>query len=73
MTTTVGDGPCNDCGGSNIVWFTESVLWNAVVRAHGNECVLCIPCFVARTESVGLLPTGWRLLPDWPWRKRPAT
>lgn len=65
-----GDGPCADCGtGDNIVWFTENTFWNAVMEAtnppeHGNGGVLCIPCFVKRTDAAGYWPTGWRLIPE---------
>lgn len=72
MTTLRGDGPCSDCGtADNIVWFTESVFWNAVCRAdpEAMEPILCIRCFVRRTEEQGFRPTGWRLLPEWPWRE----
>lgn len=65
-----GDGPCSDCGtADNIVWFTESVFWNAICRSTPDyiEPTLCIPCFVARAEGMGYRPTGWRLLPEWPW------
>jgi hypothetical protein len=68
-----GDGPCGDCGTvNNIVWFTESVLWNAVMRPPGydGEPLLCIPCFVRRVDAAGYSPTGWRLLPDWHWETR---
>lgn len=63
-----GDGPCQDCGTlDNISWFTESVFWNDVVKRHGPDKILCIPCFVIRTDAVGYFPTGWRLLPDFHW------
>jgi hypothetical protein len=65
-----GDGPCGDCGTlDNIIWFTESVLWNAVMRPDGEtgDPLLCIPCFVKRVDAAGLAPTGWRLIPDWHW------
>jgi hypothetical protein len=64
-----GDGPCTDCGtADNIVWFTESVFWNAVCRQGDYvEPMLCIPCFVVRAHDAGYAPTGWRLLPDFHW------
>jgi hypothetical protein len=68
-----GDGPCGDCGTlDNIVWFTESVFWNAVMRPPGyeDEPLLCIPCFVIRADAAGYFPTGWRLLPDWHWETK---
>lgn len=63
-----GDGPCDDCGTrDNIVWFTENPLWNEVCPRGG---LVCIPCFVQRVDQAGLMPTGWRLLPDWHWTTR---
>lgn len=65
-----GDGPCGDCGTrDNIIWFTDNVLWNEVMRPPGYESdpLLCIPCFVLRVDAAGLAPTGWRLVPDWHW------
>lgn len=56
-----GDGPCADCGGANIVWFTDDVLWNRVVRDHGDECILCVHCFVKRAEQYFVMKAGWRL------------
>jgi hypothetical protein len=68
-----GDGPCADCGGMNIVWFTDNVLWNQVVRQRGPECILCIHCFVARADRAGLDPVAWRLLAEWPERLKEAS
>ena len=70
-----GDGPCGDCGTSdNIVWFTDNVLWNAVMGGPGTMDdpggIVCIPCFIKRTDTAGLDPTGWRLTAEWPWRQR---
>jgi hypothetical protein len=68
-----GDGPCRDCDTpDNIVWFTDNVLWNEVVRRpNDGQCgILCIPCFIVRVDAAGLVPTGWRLTPEWPWRER---
>lgn len=46
-----GDGPCNDCFGPNVVWFTDDLVWNRVVRDHDDsDCILCIDCFIARAE-----------------------
>jgi hypothetical protein len=70
-----GDAPCHRCGThENIVWFTDNVLWNEVIRSErsewkGGEPILCINCFVALVES-RFQPTGWRLIPAWPWRER---
>lgn len=70
-----GDRPCSDCGtNDNILWFTESVLWNAVVRRVLDyvEPILCIPCFVKRVDEVGFV-CRWRLLPEWDWTTRPGS
>lgn len=68
LSTLHGDAPCQDCGTEdNIVWFTDSVVWNAVCVAESP--ILCLPCFVARAELVGFRPTGWRVAPEWPWRR----
>jgi len=67
-----GDGPCSDCGTEdNVVWFTESVFWNAVCRRDPDyvEPILCIPCFVKRADEAGF-QCHYRLLPEWPWRVR---
>jgi hypothetical protein len=58
----------------NIVWFTDNVVWNrvtgeSVYAEEARGAILCILCFVTRADRVGLEPTGWRLLPEWPWRK----
>ena len=71
-----GDGPCADCGTrDNIVWFTENVLWNDVVRSEPDyvEPILCLPCFVIRADRRGLIVTGWRVLPEWSWHIRPGS
>jgi hypothetical protein len=65
-----GDGPCQDCGGANIVWFTDSVFWNEVMGNSGG--LLCVACFVKRAE-VRFTPTGWRVLPEWSWQEIPTT
>lgn len=74
MSTLNGDAPCSKCGThENIVWFTESVFWNSVVREspmspyEKADAILCVRCFVALTEAVGFRPTGWRLSPEFPW------
>lgn len=65
-----GDGPCQDCGSDNIVWFTDSPLWNRALG--GPEAtddpggLLCIPCFVVRAAAAGIMPTGWYLGPLMP-------
>jgi hypothetical protein len=65
-----GDGPCGDCGTlDHIIWFTDDVLWNEVVRHRepNGDPLMCITCFVARVNAAGFAPTGWRLVPDWHW------
>lgn len=65
-----GDGPCVDCGTfDNIVWFTDSVFWNQVMGPDDRYAIVCMLCFVIRTAAVGFWPTGWRLVPEWPWRE----
>lgn len=69
-----GDGPCSNCGTlDNIVWFTESVFWNAVVRTEprltDNAEILCIPCFVKMADYRGYR-CQWRLLPEWHWETK---
>lgn len=71
----VGDGPCRDCGTEdNIRWFTESVFWNQVIGGPGTMGdpggILCIPCFVKRTDAAGYWPRAWLLLPEWHWETR---
>lgn len=73
--TVYGDIPCAGCGATNnVVWFTDSELWNAVVRSprsrwSDNEPILCIPCFVKEAEHSGHRPTGWKLTPEGNRRK----
>lgn len=66
-----GDGPCQDCGGANIIWFADNVLWNRVMGgpdAHDDPGgIVCVTCFVRRVDDAGLAPRGWRLVPDWHW------
>lgn len=67
-----GDGPCGDCGGHNAVWFTDNIIWNAVMRddqkfgSQRPEPLMCFHCFVKRAEDAGMRPTGWRIMPEWP-------
>jgi hypothetical protein len=55
-----GDGPCADCGGPNVVWYTDDLLWNRVVRDHDDECILCLTCFIGRAEQYYVV-TSWHL------------
>jgi len=72
-----GDGPCADCGtDDNIVWFTDGAFWNRVMEStnppgQGNGGIVCVPCFVKRTDDAGLWPTGWRLVPEFHWETGP--
>jgi hypothetical protein len=53
---------CQACGGPNIVWFTDSALWN---RVNGSpNGILCPMCFVALAEAIGVPNAGWKLTPD---------
>lgn len=78
MPSLRGDGPCADCGTlDNVVWFTDNVFWNAVtgenvVHEESRGAILCVPCFVTRADHAGFRPTGWRLLPEWPWQEASA-
>ncbi len=68
-----GDAPCADCGAKeNMIWFTDNVIWNAVmgeniVHEEARGKIICPPCFVRRAQLV-FNPTGWRLIPEFPWR-----
>ena len=66
MTEQWADGGCDECAGENVVWFTDSPLWNEVMKGEQGR-VLCVHCFVKRAEQM-FSPTGWRLSPEWPWR-----
>lgn len=73
-----GDGPCHDCGTpDNIIWFAPSVFWNIVMggpAAMGDPGgIVCIPCFVKRTDAAGYAPTGWQLTPEWRWTEKPKS
>jgi hypothetical protein len=56
-----GDGPCLDCGGSNLLggtyWFADNALWNEIMPNKSG--ILCAPCFTRRCESQGV-GIGWR-------------
>ncbi len=59
-----GDGPCHDCGGPNIVWFTDSDLWNLVMGGPNATDdpggILCVPCFAVRAGRAGVA-MSWKL------------
>lgn len=66
-----GDGPCSDCGTTeNPIWFTDSVLWNEVIRQGDyTEPTLCVNCFVVRTDEAGFA-CAWRLTPEFHWETK---
>ncbi len=49
---------CQDCGGPNIVWFTDNATWNKVVG--NDDGIFCPVCFVKRAESKGIV-YAWKL------------
>ena len=65
-TPIKGDGPCNRCGSDNIVWFTDSELWNLVMG--GTDAtddpggILCIHCFVTTAYLNGVDIKCWKLV-----------
>lgn len=67
---------CSECATiNNIVWFTDTTFWNEVIRTApspwaDNEPALCIACFVKAADEMGFHPTGWRLIPEWPQRRK---
>jgi hypothetical protein len=59
-----GDVPCMDCKTKeNIVWWTDNVFWNAVMREVEGSGILCTHCFVARAEK-RFKVKGWRVIPE---------
>lgn len=76
-----GDGPCSRCGGPVVSgWFTSDVFWNNVVRSAplpwladtpnpDGDGLMCMECFVLLANERGFRPTGWSLVPEWPWRR----
>ena len=64
-----GDVPCMDCGTeSNIVWSTQNVFWNAVMKGVRGSGILCVYCFVRRAEKK--FDVVWLLLPQFEWKKK---
>ncbi len=49
---------CKRCGGRNIVWNTDSDLWN---RVAGDFSILCPICFCELASEAGIEPVAWRL------------
>lgn len=69
-----GDGPCSNCGTlDNIVWFTDSVFWNAVVRVEprltDDAEILCVVCFVVMADARGYR-CNWRVTPEFHWETK---
>lgn len=59
---------CDECGRPNPVWFAPSDVWNlAVGGADATDDpggVLCPICFIAKAETAGIKPNGWRIEPE---------
>lgn len=55
---------CIKCGRQNAVWFTDNEVWNRVIDAEHRYLTLCPVCFIQEAESKGLLPTGWKIVPE---------
>lgn len=69
-----GDGPCSNCGTlNNIIWFTDDVFWNAVVRMEprltDDAEILCVHCFVIMADQRDYYCT-WRLTPQFRWETK---
>lgn len=56
------DGPCHNCGYPCEVWFTNNSLWNQV--NNGPTGLLCVRCFLAKAEAMGLNHIAWRVEND---------
>lgn len=56
---------CHECHRPNLSWFTDSKLWNAVMRKDGDDVfsIVCPVCFVRRAREAGITVTGWELVP----------
>lgn len=58
-----GNIPCADCNTEdNPVWFTDSTLWDNVMKEEVGK-ILCITCFINRTNERYSGIVSWRLLP----------
>jgi hypothetical protein len=53
-----GDTRCQGCGRPNIIWYTDSELWNRVMPDDG---VLCLGCFIHRAEAFIGVGSVWYL------------
>jgi hypothetical protein len=64
-----GDACCQRCHAVNIVWFTDSAIWNRVMPDDG---VLCVRCFVLAAESAGVGDkSAWLFVPEFGESGRP--
>lgn len=55
---------CEICGKPNVIWFTDSEVWNKVVRDRNLPEILCPVCFIKLAENYGIKNTGWKLVPE---------
>lgn len=56
-----GNGPCQDCGNRNPIWYTDNEVWNQVCDPD-RGLIICQTCFVIRAHAVGVHPV-WKLVP----------
>jgi len=51
-----GDGPCQDCGGPNVVWWADNSTWNFIMGGPGRRDdpggIVCPTCFGRRWAAV---------------------
>lgn len=56
---------CENCNGTNVVWFAPSIIWNAVARHEdGTDPMLCPICFIKLAESKGYNKQAWEIKPE---------
>jgi hypothetical protein len=57
------EATCEDCGGSNVVWFAPNGIWNRVCRPEGYERdpMLCPRCFAIRANRLGICG-AWKMV-----------
>lgn len=61
-----GNGPCQDCGGRNVVWVAPNHIWNSVMQSSVNKAgvgFLCPNCFIVRAFYAGHRVV-WSLHPE---------
>ena len=67
-----------DCGEEKVVWFTDNVFWNSVMRNFdGLESttlngIACIPCFIKHAEKKYKVQ-AWRLIPEFKKETKKST